>query len=213
MTAVHNETLGYDTLDIMVDVDDVVVPWFETVLAACTRLWGEPETPCTDWEMWSHWPGKTRDQWAEAVITATHVDGLYTTVDPLPGAVEAINRLRWYGHRVHIVTARGFMENGENIRAWTKDYFALFGIGHDTLTFAKNKVASQRDLGVSFDYAIDDGLHNFDALLGAGVNVYLQDAPHNRHIQTDRRVPSLWEFANVVLTETTHYATRKPVPS
>lgn len=210
MTAIHDEKLGYDTLDIMVDIDDVVVPWFETVIAACTRLWGDPESPCVSWEMWRHWPGRTREHWGDAVITATHVDGLYTTVDPLPGSVEAINRLRWYGHRVHIVTARGFMENGQNIRAWTKDYLATFGIGHDSLTFSKNKVSAQRDLGVEFDHAIDDGVHNFTALLEAGVNVRLQDAPHNRHVETDRRVHSLWEFANDVLREA-RWAENKPV--
>lgn len=203
--------LGYDTLDIMVDVDDVVVPWFETVITACTRLWGEPETPCVSWEMWKHWPERTRDHWGEAVMTATQVDGLYTTVDPLPGSVEAINRLRWYGHRVHIVTARGFMENGSKIREWTHDYLANFGIGHDTVTFAKNKVKAQRDLGVTFDYAIDDGLHNFEALLEAGIDVRLCTAPHNVHVKTDRRVESLWDFANKVLGETTHYAADKPV--
>ena len=209
MTATFDDKLGYDTLDIMVDVDDVVVPWFETVIAACTRLWGEPETPCVSWEMWTHWPGRTRDHWGDAVMTATHVDGLYTTVDPLPGSVEAINRLRWYGHRVHIVTARGFMENGENIRAWTHDYLANFGIGHDSVTFAKDKVAAQAELGIEYDWAIDDGLHNFEALTEAEVNVWLQDAPHNQHFETDFRVSSLWEFANKVLA-TTRYAEFKP---
>lgn len=210
MTAIHSPSLGYDTLDIMVDVDDVVVPWFETVIAACTRLWGEPTTPCVSWHMWEHWEGRTRDHWGEAVMSATHLDGLYTTVDPLPGAVEAINRLRWYGHRVHIVTARGFMENGTNIRQWTKDYLATYGIGHDTLTFSKDKVAAQETLGVEYDWAIDDGLHNFEALTDAEVNVWLHTAAHNRHYETDFRVDSLWEFANKLL-QTTGYASNKPV--
>lgn len=211
MTAIYSDALQYNTLDVMVDIDDVVVPWFETVIGACTRLWGEPETPCVSWKMWEHWPGRDRDHWGEAVLSATHVDGLYTTVDPLPGAVEAINRLRWYGHRVHIVTARGFMENGSNIRAWTRDYLATFGVGHDTLTFAKDKVAVQQELGLTFDWAIDDGLHNFEALSDAEVNVWLHDAPHNRHVETDFRVPSLWDFANKVLS-TTRWAEGKPVP-
>lgn len=211
MTAIYNDALQYNTLDLMIDIDDVVVPWFETVIGACTRLWGEPETPCTSWKMWEHWPGRDRDQWGEAVLSATHVDGLYTTVSPLPGAVEAINRLRWYGHRVHIVTARGFMENGSNIRSWTKDYLANFGVGHDTLVFAKDKVAAQEELGLTYDWAVDDGLHNFEALADAEVNVWLHDAPHNRHFETDFRVSSLWDFSNKVLS-TTRWAENKPVP-
>lgn len=202
MTATYDEALGYDTLDIMVDVDDVLVPWFETVVDTMTRLWGDPESPCVSWEMWSHWPGKTRDHWGEAVMTATQVDGLYTTVQPLPGAVEAINLLRWYGHRVHIVTARGFMENGDRIRAWTEEYLAEYGIGHDSLTFSKDKVAAQAELGVTFDWAIDDGVHNFEALAEAEVNVWLHTAPHNREYDTDFRINSLWDFAMKILTTT-----------
>lgn len=208
MTAALNPLLGYETLDIMVDVDDVIVPWFETVDAHCRKAWGEHPEVCNVWSMWEHW-GRTREEWSQVVIDAT-ASGLYTTVAPIEGSVEAVNRLRWYGHRVHIVTARGFMENGASIRAWTEEYLSEFGIGHDTLTFAKDKAGAQAGLGVEYDWAIDDGLHNFEALTEAGVNVWLQDAPHNRHFETDFRVASMWEFANKVL-ETTEYASNKPV--
>lgn len=199
MTAVYNSTLGYDTLDIMVDIDDVVVPWFETVDAACRAKWGDHHEPCSVWSMWEHY-GRRQDEWEDIVISAVQT-GLYHTTEPIPGSVEGLNRLRWYGHRVHMVTARGFMSNGDNIRQWTPEYLENFGVGHDTLTFAKDKVAAQQTLGLEFDYAIDDGLHNFNNLREAGVNVYLQDAPHNRSIETPKRVWSLWEFANIVIRE------------
>lgn len=208
MTATMDTNLGYETLDIMVDVDDVIVPWFETVDRECRLAWGDHPEVCSVWSMWEHW-GRTRDEWAEVVIRATE-NGLYTSVEPLPGSVEAINRLRWYGHRVHIVTARGFMENGSRIRQWTHEYLHNFAIGHDSVTFAKDKVKAQAELGLTYDWAIDDGLHNFEALSDAEVNVWLQDAPHNRHFETDFRVQSLWEFANKVL-QTTGYASNKPV--
>lgn len=212
MTAILNEVLGYDTYDIMVDVDDVIVPWFETVDEHCRNAW-DPDGlkgPCAVWSMHDHY-GRTREEWENIVIAATHA-GLYTATEPLPFSVEAVNRLRWYGHRVHIVTARGFMANGDNIRRWTREYFQTFGIGYDTLTFEKEKVEAQAALGVTFDFAIDDGLHNFEALGEAGVNVYLHDAPHNRHVETDRRVQSMWDFTNVVL-ETTAYASNKLPPA
>lgn len=209
MTAIFNADLGYDTLDIMVDVDDVVVPWYETIDGHLLDSWGPRVRDHRPWSMWEDWDGRSREQWEDIVVQAT-LSGLYTNTDPFPGAVEAINRLRWYGHRVHIVTARGFMANGENIRRWTHEYLANFGIGHDSVTFAKDKVAAQQDLGLTYDWAIDDGLHNFEALTEAEVNVWLQDAPHNRHFETDFRVSSLWEFANRVL-HTTAYASNKPV--
>src|SRR5690606_24163811 len=131
---------GGVTVEIMIDVDDVIMPWFDTVDRLCAETWGYDGSRgvCDNWHMWEFY-GRSHDDWADVVITAT-ANGLYTNTPPFPGAVEAINHLRWEGHRVHIVTARGFMANGENIRRWTHDYLAEFAIGHDTLTFAKDKV-------------------------------------------------------------------------
>lgn len=192
---------GYETVDIMIDHDDVVQPWFAPVDEECVRHWGEsPKGPCSVWSMWEHYD-RTQQEWGLVVESAIQT-GLYHTVDPMPGAVEAINRLRWFGHRVHIVTARGFMKNSENIRAWTPAYYERFGIGYDTLTFAKDKVAAQEELGLLYDYAIDDGGHNYTALWEAGVNVWLCKAPHNANVPAERRIDSLWEFSQMILEET-----------
>ncbi len=212
MTAQESE-LGYQTLDIMIDVDDCITPWFETVDAKCKELGLDRLNagPCTNWAMWEHY-GCTKEEWEDAVILAT-LDGLYTTIEPFPGAVQAINRLRWYGHRVHIVTARGFMANGDRIRDWTREYFDSFGIGYDTLTFSKNKARAMDELGVHFDYAIDDGLHNVETLQSRGVRVFLQDAAHNRHVEHPLRTLSLWHFVEKILDDTTPLANLKGIPA
>lgn len=201
MTIILND-IGIKTADIMVDIDDVVVPWFDTVDAMCAEMWDRPDLlgKCNLWQMWEFYE-RTQEEWTDVVISAVQ-RGLYHTTEPIPGSVEAINRLRWFGHRVHMVTARGFMANGDNIREWTPQYLENFGIGHDTLTFAKDKVAAQDLLGVRFDYAIDDGGHNYLALNRAGVNVWLCEAVHNRALAADRRIGSMWDFANMVLEET-----------
>lgn len=211
MTAIWNPDLGYDTVDIMVDMDDVIVPWFDTVDAKCAETWDRPDLlgKCDNWHMWEFYE-RTQEEWESVVIDCVQT-GLYHSVEPIPGAVEGLNRLRWYGHRIHIVTARGFMQNSDNIRAWTPEYLANFGIGHETLTFAKDKVAAQADLGLTYDYAIDDGGHNYTALFEAGVNVYLCEAVHNKKVPALQRVAGLWEFANTVLRETTPIASVKPV--
>jgi len=194
--------LGYETVDIMLDMDDVITPWFDTVDRLCAETWNRPELlgKCDNWHMWEFY-GRTQDEWGDVVESAI-AHGLYTTVDPIPGAVEAMNRLRWFGHRVHVVTARGFMANAENIRRWTPEYLENFGAGYDTLTFAKDKVAAQAKLGLTFDYAIDDGGHNYDALADAEVNVWMCKAVHNVNHRASQRVDSLWDFANMVLEET-----------
>jgi hypothetical protein len=200
VTLILNE-LGVQTADIMVDIDDVYAPWFHTVDQECVRLWGEsPKGPCDNWHMWEHYE-RTQREWTAAVIGAV-ATGLYTSVDPIPGSVEGGNRLLWFGHRLHFVTARGFMANAKNIRRWTPEWLDSIGAGRTTLTFAKDKVAAQAELGVTFDYAIDDGGHNYDALADAGVNVWLCEAPHNKNHRASQRIGSMWDFSTMVLEET-----------
>lgn len=199
MTIMIEKSSGIDipTYDIMVDIDDVTMPWAETVHNKCGELGLHDGTvKWASWHMWEDY-GCTKEQWQDAVIAATY-DGLYTATDPFPGAVEAINGLLWSGHRVHIVTARGFMENSDQIRLWTPEWFAKFGIGYSTLTFAKDKVEAMRQLGITFDFAIDDGIHNYDRLHGAGVPTWLMTQPHNLAHDAERRVNSLWEFAQII---------------
>lgn len=204
MTAVVEKTSGIDlrTLDIMVDYDDVVVPWampihlmaHEIGLHDNTKLWSQ-------WHMWEDY-GCTKEEWLEAVGRAT-AEGLYIHTDPFPLAVEALGRLFWAGHRIHIVTARGTnwgaAEDRKRIRTWTKSHIERFGVPHHTLTFAHNKVEAMEALEVEFDFAVDDGVHNYELLDGAGVPVYLHDQPHNASFTTERRVRNLWEFADLVL--------------
>ena len=139
--------------------------------------------------MWEDY-GVAKEAWEEVIATAT-LDGMDRDTPPISGAAGSMRRLKWEGHRIHIVTARGFMEHGDRIRTWTKEWLEEFAIPYDTLTFTKDKVAAQEALGVCFDHALDDGWHNYVALEGAGVTTWLVDAPHNRKNGTPMRVPSL----------------------
>lgn len=198
MTIAIERTSGLElpTYDIMIDYDDVIVPWADVVHAQCEADGITNGRMYSTWHMWKDY-GCHKDDWLDSVERAV-TNGLYTDTDPYPGAVQAINGLIWRGNRVHIVTARGFMANGEQIKLWTKLALAKFGIGHSTLTFNKDKVAAQQELGVTFDYAVDDGVHNFEALDAAGVPIWMHSQPHNAAYETDRRVSSLWEFAQMI---------------
>lgn len=213
MTAVLNASVGYETLDIMVDYDDVIIPWFDTVDAKCKELGLDRRQagPCRQWKMWVHY-GCTEEEWQNAVVAAT-AEGLYSKTEPFVGAVQAINRLRWYGHRVHIYTARGFMQNADNIRRWTVEHAADYGIGYDSLEFTRDKGATMLERGIRFDYAIDDAVHNLDKLAQVQVKGHLHTATHNEEISHPRRVNSLWDFANQILAETTPLASSKGIPA
>ena len=184
--------------EIMLDVDDVVMPWSEPVRDVAVDMGIIP--PGTTWSSWTPWIdwGISQDRWHDILTTAS-VRGLYTKTAPFVDAANTINRLIWEGHNIHVVTAR----MGDFIEEITPTWFSDSGIGYKTMTFARDKVAAQQELGIEFDYAVDDGPHNFDELMLAGVQTYLMDQPHNRHLTTPMRVRSLTEFGWRIMKEET----------
>lgn len=192
---------GLSTADIMVDIDDVLFPWADEVHRR-SGIAGlhDGSAPWKTWHMWEDY-GCSKEAWLDVIADAT-LDGMYTDTPPYADAAEAIRRLWWNGHKVHMVTARGFMEHADEIRRWTPDWLAEFGIPYDTLHFAKDKVAVQHELAIRYDWAIDDGVHNYEALDAAGVEVYLLTRPHNETFPATRRVATVGEFVDMILEET-----------
>lgn len=196
-----------DKLHIMGDIDDVFFPWADEVHRLC-GLAGlhDGQAPWKTWHMWEDY-GCSKEAWLDVIADAT-LDGLYENTSPYPGSVEAWNRLHWELHEtvaLHLVTARGFMDHAEDIRRWTPAWVEEYGIAHDTLSFAKDKAQGMVELLGGghrvFDYALDDGVHNYEALDSAGVDVYLLTRPHNQNFPAKRRVESIDEFVDIILKE------------
>lgn len=195
------------SLELMIDIDEPLFPWAYSVHEGC-RAAGLHDLP--EWSTWHMWEdyGCDQDLWLDVVARLT-ADGMYLSTPPVPGAAEALRLLRWEGHKIHLVTARGFNAFASEIRDWTKRWLDDFAIPYDTLTFATDKVKAMEELGVVFDSAIDDGIHNYEALNAAGVKVQLLDQPHNRSFTEImgksgffklevRRVYSMTDYARLV---------------
>ena len=200
MSAVETKE-GLLTFDVGVDIDDVLHPWYDTAhqLAVAAGI-TNGVTPTT-WRMATEY-GCDLDVWVSVLEEATWKGTLYG-VPPIPGRVEALRRLLFDGHRIHLVTARGTAawttpEQRFEIQQQTKIWIEEFAVPHDTLTFESDKpsVALRLDL----DYFIDDGVHNFQDLeqLAETCETYLMTAPHNESFYTPFRLNSMDEFVDVV---------------
>lgn len=189
--------ISSNTLDIMADIDDVIFRWAGGVHERCREAGLTTLPTHRRWAMWEDYDVPDKAAWIEVVDKAAK-DGFYLTEPPIEEAVVALRALYFAGHRIHLVTARGFMANAENIRHWTKQWLEDYAIPHDTLTFAQDKVKAQAELGLRFDFAIDDREKNYEALRADGVKAYLLDAPHNQEATTPHRVYSVAEFADLV---------------
>jgi hypothetical protein len=189
------------TFDIGVDIDDVLHPWFLTAHGLC-ELAGITNgvTPKT-WRMADEY-GCDKDVWVKVLEQATKEGTLYG-VPPIPGAVEALRRLYFAGHRIHLITARGTAvwqspaEQAE-IHRQTREWVEEYAVPHESLHFIADKPWAARTIGLQ--YFIDDGVHNFEALEREAPETitYLMTAPHNEDFWTPFRLGTMDEFAEVI---------------
>lgn len=182
------------SLRIGIDIDDVLTGWYAkaheiSMDAGITN----GKTP-TSWAPFNEY-GCADQEWFDALALAT-LDGRLYSTEPYEGAIEALQRLMDAGHSVHLVTARGFLTHGDLIREQTVQWLAEHGIPHDTLTFSKRKSV------VRTDYFIDDSEKNVKELAAMkdGPIVYLLDQPHNQHFYWPRRIESVSEFVDEILS-------------
>lgn len=186
-----------DHMVVMFDIDDCLMPWAETVHLKCIEAGiAEPNSAWTQWSMWEDY-GCTKQQWLD-VVNAQVVEGGVYHQHPYPGVLEAIDDVWQAGHEIHLVTTRGFFDHAEQIRTWTEDWVRTFLIP-GRLHFAKDKGRVAKELGAT--HAIDDGMHNVQDLVAAGVDAYLLTQPHNRdlYFREDRRVPNVPTFVERIL--------------
>jgi len=191
------------TIHVMGDIDDVSFPWSDEIHERSHRAGLHDNTePWKTWHPWKDYGCEEAAWWA--VVDQALEDGMYEHAQPIPGSAEAWRRLKWEmgdAVQIHMVTARGFgpkKDAAQRIREATPVWFEEWAIPFDTLTFAKDKVAAQAELGVRFDDAIDDGVHNYEALAAAGVPVGLLTRPHNAG-HPGRRFDTLDEFVESIL--------------
>jgi hypothetical protein len=178
-----------------IDIDDVLYPWYDVAHQICTRAGITNGATPTSWQPF-HEYGCTDQQWFDALAAATLTGELYSAA-PFPGTPEQLSRLIDAGHTVHLVTARGFMQNGTEIRQSTIEWLDDWSIPHHSLTFAKDKRA------VLTDVFLDDAAHNYDQI-DDHTEVWLLHAPHNVSARAGRRsVPSVAAFVDLILERTT----------
>lgn len=202
------------TFDIMWDWDDVIQPLAVRLHEKAHEM-GLHDNTIEALEVWHGWLQYNvhQDKWFE-VFDELMCEGWYHNGPLIPGVVDAMRRLKLLGHRNHLLTARGFMKHGELIKEATYEIIKKNDVPVDTITFDKDKVNgmitalggwSPPDARPTFDFAIDDGPHNYEALDSAGVPVYLLEVPHNKAWREEhpdaRVVPTVDAFVDLIIKE------------
>lgn len=179
------------TYDIAVDVDDVLFAFCDKAHEICERAGIANGGTITQWQFHLDYGISSEDLWA--TLDPFIVSGELYEGWPIYGTTGQLRRLRGFGHRIHLVTARGFGPNGSLVEAHTRAWVRNWNVPFDTLTFSQDKTI------VHSDFALDDNVKNYAELEAAGSMAYLMDACHNQDFDTPRRVRSVEEFADIVL--------------
>jgi hypothetical protein len=202
------------TFDIMYDYDDIVVEMVPALHRKAHEL-GLHDNSVPHLSTWAGHEqyGCEEDEWW-GVFDHLMAEGWYYNTPAAQGIKEGMERLKAAGHRIHILTARGFMNHADEIRKATYKNIEHLELPVDTITFNRNKVQGMIEaLGgwtrlqprPQFDFAIDDGAHNYEHLDDAGVRVYLLELPHNEEWRwyhpTARTVKSVDDYVDLILKE------------
>ena len=157
---------------ILVDMDDTIEQLLKAWVDNCNRKYGYHATidDVHSWNVTEAFPGLTREQ----VYGITYEPGFWASVDPVPGAAEALQRLIAKGHEIFIVTATEYEHIYEKMHDLLFRYFPF-------LTWEQVIITSRKQL-IRGDVLIDDGPHN---LVGGDYIKILYEAPHNRNYDAE----------------------------
>jgi len=183
-------------MHIGVDIDDVVAEWYYGSHDACVQAGITNGVTPRTWTPYEEYGCK--DQvWYDTLHKAL-LRGYLLDLPVVPGAVAALRRMKSRGHKIHLITARGYFQDGDLIREHTRLWLRKKAIPHDSLHFTQKKGAVAYNLGL--DAFVDDHVRNTTAVSAFGVPSYLVNRPWNENEDWPARyrVTGLKEFAEKI---------------
>lgn len=152
-------------MTILCDVDGVVADLLSEWVRRYNAKYDDDLSPedVTQWEMHKN----VKPECGTSVYNFLRMPNLYSSVEPIPGALEGVQELRRRGHRVVYVTASVVGSLDQKAR-WLKAHGFLENMEDLVMAKDKNLVRGQ--------VLIDDGAHNIETFPGFGL---LYEAPHN----------------------------------
>ena len=152
---------------ILIDMDDVLEKLCEAWVDYLNAHFGTHTTmeDVNDWDLCCAFPTLTRDQ----VYCVALDDAFWGSIQPMPGADEALRKFLAEGHEVYIVTATYYQTLKAKMDDLLFRYFPYLSWENVIITFRKQLIRG--------DVLIDDGPHN---LRGGDYHKILFTANHNR---------------------------------
>lgn len=186
--------IGWDVDGVLFNFGDSVQRYLEHIGRG--HLWKSGPTPTPYWEFYKDW-GWTNEEFVDLCNSGAD-EGFIFCGPTRPGAVEAMNSVKEMGHHNIIITDRQFGTTPESSYRNTRNWLKEHGFIYDELIFSSDKTI------VPTDMFIEDKIENYDALLSAGVEVYLINRAWNHTPEGDsrNRISTLDEYVAAVAANT-----------
>ena len=154
-------------MTILVDMDDTIEQLLKAWVNRANEKFGRDVAleEITDWNVSAPYPGLTREQ----IYGVTYEPGFWKSIEPMPGAAEALKHFMDEGHEVFIVTATEIEHVEEKMHGLLFRYFPFLSWSQVIITSRKQMIRG--------DVLIDDGIHNLE---GGAYRKIMFTAPHNR---------------------------------
>ena len=159
-------------MTILVDMDDTIEQLLKAWVNRANEKFDRNVTldDITDWNVAAPYPGITRKE----IYDVTYEPGFWSSVEPMPGAADALKHFMNEGHQVYIVTATEPEHVEEKMKGLLFRYFPFISWEQVIITSRKQLIRG--------DVLIDDGIHNLE---GGDYKKIMFTAPHNRHYDAE----------------------------
>ena len=188
-------------MNIGVDIDGVIANTLPLLVKELNNFFGEE---FKSEEIYNYDIGKVynKNQKELASFIKTREDILATEPEPVPGAIEYVNKLK-ANSRLFIISART-----EKLQHQTEEWLLRYGFQWDELILLGSHEKAETCHKLKINYFIEDSLYNAQQISSIGVHVFLMDAPYNQG-----RLPRLvcrchtWqEVYNLISNRSSHQA-------
>lgn len=154
-------------ITILIDIDDTIEYLCKSWCKWLNEKYGTnvEYEDVTSWDVSSFFPSLTKDQ----VFEPLHDADFWKLVEPMPDAIEYVEKLMDDGFNVYLCTSTDY----RNVRP---KYEHIIQKHFPYISWNQVIVASRKQM-INADILVDDGLHNLEGGLYTKI---LMTAPHNR---------------------------------
>lgn len=187
---------------IGIDLDEVVANTMEAIVGFHNEKYKTQlvKNDFHSYQFWEVWGG-TREEAIQKMYTFFGTDHS-AGICPIPGSLEAIQKLKGDGHELFVITGR-HTEISEETRKWIERHCKnVFSGIHFANSYSvtgehvkKSAICNKLDIKIM----VEDDIHHVHDLAGSGIKVFLFDQPWNQKgVKIEENIERVYSWGEII---------------